>query len=128
MVFCLTCGSGFNHKHNLLSHLKENDTCRMNENVKFLENIETKRGGHLLHSLVPKLVNVIEADKDKGSEEELSEKCLQSSSKIHTEEIDGPKNFEMIINDENITKPPEDIMIFHCVLCNEKFRQNSLLR
>ena len=77
MVFCLTCGSGYNHKHDLLNHLKENSTCRMNENVKFLENIETKRGGHLLHSLVPKLVNVIEVEKDKGSKEELSENCLQ---------------------------------------------------
>ena len=60
MVFCLTCGSGYNNKHDLLNHLKENSTCRMNENVKFLENIETKRGGHLLHSLIPKLVNVFD--------------------------------------------------------------------
>ena len=53
---------------------------------------------------------------------------LRSSARIHTEEIDEPKSFEMKINDENITKPPEDIMIFQCVLCNEKFLQNSLLR
>ena len=77
MVFCLTCGSGYNQKHDLLNHLKENDICRMNENVKFLENIETKGGGHLLHSLVPKLVNVIEVEKDKGPKEGLSENCLQ---------------------------------------------------
>ena len=53
---------------------------------------------------------------------------LRSSPRIHTEEIDEPKSFEMKINDENITKPPEDLRIFQCVLCNEKFLQNSLLR